>query len=180
MARLTRDFSGKKSAPAGRRSRLPAYGVEVLRRREAGERIGLLLLAVDDWHGGWYFQEKPNVARIVAPEDFDISTGDLTIVVGLDVLVCGDCDHARFNQAIGAAFRSGAASVWGEFDGGITRLEHWRQAPGYIAADKPVPSERFGAALTSNRDVQILLQEGFYGMAAFDPVRQSLLASAGL
>lgn len=181
MARLQRDFSGKKpSGSFAKSAKRPAYAIDLLKRRDAGERIGLVLLAVDDWHGGWSLADRPNVARIVAAGDYDIASGDFGCMAGLDVLVCGECQDDRFNAAVRACFAHGAASVWGEYADGVARLDPWRMAPGYLAQDRSVPFERFGAALVNHREVALLLGDGFYGMAAFDPVRQSLLARAGL
>jgi hypothetical protein len=182
MARLTRDFSGKKSALAGRQAkgRAPAYATALIKRRTEGGRIGLLLVSVDDWKGGWYFEDKPNVARICAPEDFDIAAGDWGCVAGLDVLVCGCGPDERFNAAVLACLQAGAASVWGEFHSGIMRLEFWRWSAPYFIANECVPPEQFAARLASFRETAMLLQDGFYGHAAFQPARAALLERIGI
>lgn len=181
MARLTRDFSGK-SALAGRQSfvRKPAHAAALLKRREEGYRVGLLLVSVDSWQGGWYFEDRPNVARIVAPDDFDIADGDWRCVAGLDCLVCGDAGHDRFDAAVLACLRSGAASVWGEYHEGIVRLESWPHAPFFLAAEGSVPPDRFAARLAAFRETALLLQDGFYGLDAFRPARAALLERLGL
>lgn len=188
MARLTRDFSGKQGGHEGysgaqraNAGRPLAYHHPVMERRAAGERIGLLLVSIDDWHGGEYFVERPNVARVAALEDHDLATVDWSVVAGLDCLVCGDADQARFDLAVLMCLRAGAASVWGEFDSGMVRVEFWRHAaPYYVPASRPVPADRFGSALAAFRDTALLLEDGFYGLTAFAPMRAALLARIGL
>lgn len=189
MARLTRDFSGKHYSANGggysghgaRHARPLAYGIPVMEKRAAGERIGLLLVSVDDWHGGEFFSGKPAVERVCVPEDFDVSVGDWSVCAGLDCLVCGFGDSPRFDATVLMCMQAGAASVWAEFDAGIVRLDFWRHAaPFYVPACAAVSHERFGSALASFRDVALLLEEGFYGNPAFQPMRAALLARAGL
>jgi hypothetical protein len=184
MARLTRDFSGKPAQ--GARSafqhagKVPAWALPVMERKQAGERIGLLLVSVDEWHGGELYADKPNVARICALEDFEIERGDWSVCAGLDCLVCGDCSAERFALAAVACLCSGAASVWGEYTEGVFRLDLWRVAPYFVTTGSAIPFERFGTALAAYRETAMLLQEGFYGSAAFQPVRAALLERAGL
>lgn len=179
MARLTRDFSGKAAAQV-RRGRAPAWAVQVMERRAAGERVGLLLVSVDCWDGGEYFKGRPAVERVCALEDFDIAAGDWSVVAGLDVLVCGVAGLERFNLAALACLSAGAASVWGEYEDGIARLEYWPLAPFVVAPERSVPVDGFGAALARFREVSMLLGDGFYGAAAFTSVRAGLLDRLGV
>jgi hypothetical protein len=126
------------------------------------------------------YADKPNVARICALEDFEIGRGDWSVCAGLDCLVCGDCSAERFALAAVACLCSGAASVWGEYTEGVFRLDLWRVAPYFVTTGPAIPFERFGTALASYRETAMLLQEGFYGSAAFQPVRAALLERAGL
>lgn len=182
MARFTRDFSGKQAAPFGRQvqGRKPAHAAALLKRRDEGGRVGLLLVSVDSWDGGWHFDDRPNVVRIVAPEDFDIAAGDWRCVAGLDCLVCGDAGPERFDAAVLACLRAGAASVWGEYHEGIVRLESWRCAPFFVAGDVPVSAACFAARLAAFRETSLLIEDGFYGHAAFGPARALLLERLGL
>ena len=183
MARLTRDFSGKSprsGAGLTRNGTPPAWAHPVMEKKLAGERIGLLLVSVDEWYGGAQFADRPNVSRICALEDFDIAAGDWSVVAGLDVLVCGDCPAERFALAAVACLCSGAASVWGEYSEGVFRLELWRVAPYVVTVGPCIPFSQFGSALAAYRETAMLLQEGFYGMEAFQPMRGALLERAGI
>ena len=49
--------------------RSPAYAKDLMARRRSGERIGLLVVAVHDWHAGEEFTAHAEVARVVLPPD---------------------------------------------------------------------------------------------------------------
>ncbi|MBK8399989.1 MAG: hypothetical protein IPL29_02625 [Propionivibrio sp.] len=49
--------------------RAPAYAKALMARRRRGERIGLLVVAVHDWHAGEEFTAHAEVARVVLPPD---------------------------------------------------------------------------------------------------------------
>jgi len=91
--------------------KLPAFGREALALREAGQRIGLLVVSVHDWQAGADLAKKPNVARVVVPPDLPPEGCDLSLVCGLDVLVCG-AEGAAHDMAIRGACAYRAASVW--------------------------------------------------------------------
>lgn len=180
--RATRNFSGRAAAGTKQfQGRPPAYARELLAKRQEGKRIGLLLVAVDDWDGGWYFRGKPNVCRIVCPQDFEIAGADFAVAAGVDVLVCGDGDVARLDAATLACLAAGAASVWGEYSDGLWRTTYWPHwAPHVLCEDGPVPVEAFAVWLAAFREREVLTESGFYGQPMFRPVRDGLLARLGL
>lgn len=180
--RATRNFSGR--AAGGTNSfngRMPAYARELLEKRQQGKRIGLLLVSVDDWEGGWYLRDKPNVARVVCRPDLDLATADFSVAAGVDVLVCGDASAERLDTATLACLAAGAASVWGEYNDGLWRVTYWPHwSPHVLAEDGPVAPAALAAALAAFREVAVLLEQGFYGQPMFRPVRAELLARFGL
>ena len=68
----------------------------------------------------------------------------------------------------------GAASVWGEFDDGLHRLE--RGVHLWHAVEGPVPVAKFGAALRNFRTAATLLGHGFYRSRIFDAFTPAMLA----
>ncbi|NHQ83185.1 hypothetical protein HA051_16595 [Chromobacterium vaccinii] len=84
----------------GGRRRMPPYGREVFARREAGQRVGLLVVAVSDWRAGMGWQQREGVCRVVVPPDYDLTLADWSFAVGLDVLlVMGrDASHQRLEE----------------------------------------------------------------------------------
>lgn len=180
--RATRNFSGRADAGTKQfKGRMPAYARDLLSKRQEGKRIGLLLVAVDDWEGGWYLYGKPNVCRVICPPDFEFSGADFSVASGVDCLVCGDGAPDRLNAATLACLAAGAASVWGEFNHGLWRTTYWPHwSPHVLCEDGPVPFEAFAARLASFRETAILMESGFYGQPMFRPVRADLLTRFGL
>lgn len=178
--RATRNFSGR-AAGMERKRRMPGYAREILEKRAEGRRIGLLMVAVDDWNGGWYFRGKPNVERVVCPEDFDFSGADFSVASGCDVLVCGEGAPERLNLATLACLSAGAASVWGEYNDGLWRTTFWpHEAPYLVCEEGSVSYADFAAKLAAFREREILLEAGGYGKPEYRPVRMALLARLGL
>lgn len=158
---------------------MPAFGREILERRQAGERFGLLILSIDDWKGGEVLADRPGVARLVVTAELEFERLDLSIVAGCDVLVCGLCAPARFDAAVLACLAAGAATVWGEFQAGWTtalwRVESLAWPPPYwVCVDGPYECSGFGAVLASYRETAILLGLGFYGGAVFGGVQDEM------
>lgn len=179
--RATRNFSGRAGATKQKRARAPAYARELMARRAEGQRIGLLLVSVDDWKGGWYFEDRPNVCRVVCPPDFDIAGADFSVAEGCDVLVCGEGAAQRLDMATLACLSAGAASVWGEYNDGLWRTTFWpHEAPFLLCEEGPVAFADFAAKLAAFREVQILLGAGYYGKPMFRPVRMDMLMRLGM
>lgn len=179
--RATRNFSGRAAGSEQKRGRPPVWARELQEKRQEGRRVGLLLVSVDEWRGGWFFADRPNVFRIVCPPDFDIAGADFSVTAGVDVLVCGEAPADRLDAATLACLAAGAASVWGEYSDGLWRTTYWPHwAPHVLCEDGPVPVEEFSARLAAFRETAVLLQDGFYGQPMFRPVRADLLARFGL
>lgn len=186
--RLTRDFSGKPArggvSPGGgfsERGRAPAHARKIRELRESGQRIGLLLVAVDDWEGGWEFVSQDAVQRVVVPPELDASQVDLSVAVALDCLICGTDDASRLSAVAVELFRVGAASVWGEFASGLWCMEFWPHGmPWYVCTTGPVPTGRFGRALKFHRDLSLMLGEGLYAAPMFQEARAAALYERGL
>lgn len=175
--------SPSRRAFAERKRRPLAFAAELAARQAADERVGLLLVSVDDWEGGADLLWRPGVARVVVPEDLPTDRADWSCVAGLDVLVCGAAAAERFDAAVLATMQAGAASVWGEMADGVWRLEFWpHRSPYYAGANWPergLPVAKLGAALARHRRTAILFAEGFYGSAAFEGVRADMLMGNG-
>lgn len=155
----------------------PAYAKDLLTRRQSGERIGLLVVGVQDWEFGQRIAERPNVARLVVPHDALPHTLDWSCAVALDCLVGGECPPAVFMAAAVMLSRVGAASVWGDFDDGI-----WLLAPlsdqarrrTLVATEGPVAPNDLPGAIRNYRERCLLTRAGVYGTPAFDPARAAL------
>lgn len=159
----------------------PAYGRPLIGRRKAGERIGLLIVAVHDEQAGRDYAQRPNTARIAVLEDALPHELDWSCAVALDCLVVGACDVRIFYAAVTMLYAAGAASLWGEFIDGIHRLERWASAlapAGFYAADGPIDPARFGAALSAHRSWALLRGDGVYGTPAFAAARSAEFAAA--
>lgn len=180
--RATRNFSGRAAAGTKQfNGRPPGYARELLAKRQEGKRIGLLLVAVDDWEGGWYFRDKSNVSRIVCMPDLDIAAADFSVAAGVDCLVCGEAAAGRLDAATLACLAAGAASVWGEYNDGLWRTTYWPHwSPHVLCEDGPVSPAEFSARLATFRETAILLQDGFYGQPMFRSVREGMLERFGL
>ena len=159
----------------------PAYGRPLIGRRKAGERIGLLIVAVHDEHAGHDYASRPNTARVAVLEDTLPHELDWSCAVALDCLVVGACDVRVFYAAMTMLYAAGAASLWGDFADGIWRLERWPSAlatAGFYAADGPVDPARLGAALAAHRAWSLLRGAGVYGTPAFAAARSAEFANA--
>jgi hypothetical protein len=153
----------------------PAFARGLIDRRRAGERIGLAVVALD-WESGKDYEGKPNVARIVAPHDFDLGRGSWLAVAGLDVLLLGMVSEVRFYEAAAAIWRAGPLSLWADFNEGVHRLD--KTPAGWIAVDGPVALSKLGGALRLQRDQALLCASRIYGLPAFAPARKAAFEMA--
>lgn len=152
----------------------PAYGRPLIGRRKAGERIGLLIVAVHDDAAGRELAARPNTARVAVLEDALPHELDWSCAVALDCLIVGACAERVFYAAATMLYAAGAASLWGEFSDGIYRLERWasKLCPmGFHAAEGPVSPERLGVALATHRSWSLMRRAGVYGTPAFASAR---------
>jgi len=151
-----------------------AHAKAVADKRAAGERIGLLVVSVHCWKSGTWFDGRPEVCRVVLPEDLPVEQADWSLALALDVLVCGRAVDGTFFAALDALANAGAASVWAEFDDGIWLME--RAARLWVAVDGPFFVAKLGAVLREHRSVMMLLRRGFYGSRIFNDARRAILS----
>ena len=151
-----------------------AYGKDLAARRRNNERVGLLVVALHDWDAGKWFEGRPEVARVLLPDDVLVADADWSVCLALDVLVCGEVPDALFYAACAALEKAGAASVWGDFSTGVCLIERVGQR--FVAVDGPYPVEKLGAALRQHRSAAILLRLGMYASRVYDGARQAMLA----
>lgn len=151
-----------------------AYARGLLARRRNNERVGLVVVSVHDWEAGKWFDGRPEVARLVVPDDLPLAEADWSVALALDVLVCGECPEPAFYAVCDALALAGAASIWGDFADGLWLLE--RAGRAWVAVDGPYSAMKFGAALRLNRLAMLVMRRGMYGSRVFDVVRQAALA----
>lgn len=149
------------------------YAKAVAERRRAGERVGLLVVAVHDWAAGSWFDGRPEVCRVVLPDDLAVEAADWSVCLALDVVVCGSADAAVFNAVVRAALAAGAVSCWGEFGDGLHRLAAVGRR-GVVAVDGPFPPAKLGAVLQAYRPAALALGIGGYGSRVFEATRAAM------
>lgn len=153
--------------------RAMAYAKALAERRRAGERVGLLVVAVHDWSAGLWFDAQPAVGRVVLPDDLAVEAADWSVCLALDVVVCGSADAAVFNAVVRAALAAGAVSCWGEFGDGLHRLAAVGRR-GVVAVDGPFPPAKLGAVLQAYRPAALALGIGGYGSRVFEATRAAM------
>lgn len=153
--------------------RQPAFANQLRERRIAGERIGLLVLAVHHWNCGDAFAERPGAFRIVIPPDLPPAGADYSSIAGLDVVICGTEWPAMYMAARGA-IAAPSASVWVELADGVKEVEHhWSCPPGeLLSVGGFVPPGAFARHLQSLRKMRLLSGDGVYGAESFRAVRE--------
>ena len=156
------------------RLKMLAYARDVLAMRDRGERIGLLVLAVHDWSAGKWLAGKPNVARVVVPEDTPPEGCDLSLVFGLDVLVCG-VDSPAFDMAVRGALAYRAASVWIETRDGFQRVEVMPASRVIVGYEVVTPGS-FAQVLASRRDLMLAMGDWPFDQPAYASLRATVLA----
>lgn len=149
-----------------------AYAKDLAARRRNNERIGLLIVSLNDWEAGKWFEGQPAVARVVLPDDVPVAAADWSLCLALDVLVCGDADETLLHAALLALEKAGAASLWVDYDDGVWRVE--RGVKLWSAITGPVPLAKLPAALRLERNVMTMLGIGFYRSRIFDGARKSM------
>ena len=148
-----------------------AHGRALEARRAAGERVGLVVIAVHDWKDGLWYDGRPEVARVVLPADLQVQEASWAPFMALECAVTGG-DEATFYAVCAALETHGAASIWGAFADGFHRLE--RGVNLWNAVDGPYPPEKLGAAVRNYRALATVLSHGFYRSRIFDSVRDNL------
>lgn len=156
------------------RRKHPAFARDVMARRQAGERIGLLVVSVHSWRAGKWFEARPDVARVVVPPDQPAGLLRFDCALQLDVVLCGDCPDDVLYDAADSLLLYRPASIWAEFDGGFCRLDRLRS--GWIADGDAVPLSGLAAAVRAYRMYALAREIGPYADRAFDPARQAFIA----
>lgn len=154
--------------------RAPAYAREVSARRQAGERVGLLVVSVHDWQAGRWFDGRPEVARVVIAEDQPLHSVRFDCAHALDVLLCGAGSAADFNKAADALAKAEPASVWAEYEDGVHRME--RTSCGWLAVEGPLPVQWLARAIQTHRAWCLMRGEGIYGRPVFAAARLAAYA----
>jgi hypothetical protein len=166
----------QRDASFGRWPQPPANGRPLIGRRKAGERIGLLIVAVHDHAAGNELALRPNTARVQVMIDTLPHELDWSCVVALDCLIVGACRPELFYATATMLYAAGAASIWGEFDDGLWRLARWHSAScptGFYADDGPIQPNRLGEALAVHRSWELMRSAGVYGTKLFDAARDA-------
>ena len=152
----------------------PLGGRPLIGRRKAGERIGLLIVSVHDDAAGHDLAQRSGTARVQVRVDMLPHELDWSCAVALDCLVLGECAEPVFWATVTMLYAAGAASIWGEFDSGIWRLERYvsKATPqGFYCTGEPVQAGALGQALKINREVSLMTRDGVYGTAPYAAAR---------
>lgn len=156
--------------------RSPAYARDVVTRRNQGERIGLLVVAIHDWKAGRWFQGRPEVARVVVTEDQKPDQMRFDCAHALDVVLCGSCTAQELQAVASAVSLWEPASLWGEFEAGICRIDRVGKASWY-AVGEPVAVRDLARAVRNYREAALAAGEGIYGSGVFLGARKAALQS---
>lgn len=165
----------RRSSPS-RWPQPPVGGRPLIGRRKAGERIGLLVVSVHDDDAGRELALRSGTARVQVMIDTLPHELDWSCAVALDCVILGACRPPVFYATATMLYAAGAASIWGEFDDGLWRLERWQSAScpsGFYADDGPVPVELLGEALSFHRSWALMRRAGGYGTELFDAARDA-------
>ena len=158
-----------------------AYSKALMDRRAAGERVGLLVVGVHDWEAGQEMACRQNVLRVVVPQDAMPHEVDFSPCVALDCLICGRCAEPMFFATAIMLHAAGAASIWGEFDDGVWRLERdasKSNSKGFVAVEGPIQSGALALSVRAYREWALMTSRGVYGTKLFDAARVSLFDKA--
>jgi len=153
----------------------PAYAREIIARRKGGERIGLLVVSAHDWKSGNWFEDRPEVARVVIPPDVPFDQVRFDCAHALDVLLCGAGTTAEFNTLASALALSEPASIWADYEDGIWRLEH--SSLGWLTVEGPYPLPWLSRAISTHRAWCLMPGDAIYGRPVFAAARQAAFVS---
>lgn len=152
-------------------SKPPAYAKDVIARRRNGDRIGLLVVAIHDWQAGKWFEDRPEVSRVVVPEDLPLTAIRFDCAYALDVLLCGSASNDDLCVVADALSKAEPASVWAEYDSGIWRIEHTNS--GWLAIEGPFPLPWLAKAVHNHRSWCLMSGTGIYGRPVFAEARRA-------
>ena len=164
----------QRGSSPGRWPQPPAGGRPLLGRRKAGERIGLLIIAVHDDTAGRELALRSGTARVQVMIDTLPHELDWSCAVALDCLVLGECAEPVFYAAVTMLHAAGAASIWGVFSDGVWRLERYlsKATPqGFYATDGPVEPSGLALAMKLHREHALMTRRGIYGTPPYAHAR---------
>jgi hypothetical protein len=165
---------GQRGSIPGRWPQPPAGGRPLIGRRKAGERIGLLIVAVHDDTAGRELALRSGTARVQVMIDTLPHELDWSCAVALDCLVMGECAEPVFYAAVTMLHAAAAASIWGVFADGVWRLERYlsKATPqGFYAADGPVEPSGLAYAMKMHREHALMTRRGIYGTPHYAQAR---------
>lgn len=155
--------------------KLLAFSRELIAKRKSGDRVGLLVISLHCWRSGLWFEERPEVARLVLPPDVAVAEADWSVCLALDVVLCGAAVDGVFNDAVRAVVGAGAVSAWGEYADGLYLLSVLPSGS-VVAVGDAVPAARLGGALRSYRSAALALRLDGYRSRVFDAARTAMFA----
>jgi hypothetical protein len=169
--------------------RLPAYGKALLKLREQGAAPWVVVIAVGHLIDAQTLKGQPGVARIGLPFDLPLDRTDLSLLVGLDVLVSlfapasvSAADrrilHARAIAAIAERGEPGqlwAADPASAYASPLQRSDGARGVE-YVTGLLRIPLDaHFRDAFAWWRKCALLGGEGLFARPQFNPVREQVL-----
>jgi len=159
-------------------SKPPAYAKEVIAKRQRGERIGLLVVAIHDWQAGKWFEGRQEVSRVVVPQDLPPNSIRFDCAHALDVLLCGSGSNDDLDAVADALTKAEPASIWAEFDSGIWRIERvGLKYAEWCAVDGPFPVQWLARAVQNHRSACLISGRGIYSRPVFAEARRAAFIS---
>ncbi|MBK8895384.1 MAG: hypothetical protein IPN64_15555 [Propionivibrio sp.] len=154
--------------------RAPAYAKDLIARRRKGERIGLLVVGVHDWHGGRGVCRAPWRGARGRSDDTLPHELDWSCAVALDCLVSWRLDAGVFRCRLTMLQAAGAASLWCEQESGIVLIEPFESKywPPFLSVGEPVPPALFKRALREHRRAALMIRRGVW-TPLFDDAREA-------
>ncbi|WP_027823485.1 hypothetical protein [Laribacter hongkongensis] len=154
----------------------PAYGNAVFDRRMRRDVLWLLVIGVGSWKAGDGLFSRPDMARVVVLDDFDLSVANWDFVAGLDVLLAADSEmDGRIEQVAAALMSARINSLWLHDGGGeIDRVMSVSSGSELIVEGQPIEVGCFAERLAAVREVMALLGEGIWA-GVESPQRRALL-----
>ena len=154
----------------------PAYGNAVFDRRKAREVLWLLVVGIGGWKAGDGLFDRPDVARVVVLDEFDLARANWDFAAGLDVLVVGDSEVEGRELAVLTALLTQARpnTVWWLDEPLIDEMVLVAGTPAAVGLS-PVMLPRFAGRLAARREAMALTGQGIWA-GRESPQRAALMA----
>lgn len=189
-------WPSKQGAAYGKpvsRKRLPAYAADALQLRASGMAVRLLVVGLDHFNAGRYWQTIRGALRVVVPADVaDPAAMDWSVAAGLDVLVDhwplpadGDVLEAHAAAAkrrvglLAALFAVPVQSLWlvCEVDGAdVAQRVEVTQLGAVLSCPESASVLKLPQALDDLHDAQLVMGDGIFGSPEAVPARIDRLA----